>query len=94
MKTELELTLRLRSPIALHRTRASIQYVKTLDYIPGIAVRGALAEVYLSERGEPDDDTFQRLFVFRSGAVRRPVANTAIKLGTPLHSHPRNRPSV
>ena len=68
MKTELELTLRLRSPIALHRTRASIQYVETLDYIPGVAVRGALAETYLSERGKAEDDTFQKLFV--SGQVQ------------------------
>ena len=67
MKTELELTLSLLSPIALHRTRASVQYAESLDYIPGIALRGALAEVYLSERGEPDDDSFQNLFV--SGQV-------------------------
>ena len=67
MKTELELTLSLLSPIALHRTRASVQYVETLDYIPGIALRGALAEVYLSEHGQPDDDSFQNLFV--SGQV-------------------------
>ena len=68
MKTELELTLSLLSPIALHRTRASVQYAETLDYIPGIALRGALAEVYLGEHGEPDDDTFQNLFV--SGQVQ------------------------
>ena len=68
MKTELELTLRLISPIALHRTRASIQYAESLDYIPGIALRGALAEIYLSEHGEPDDDIFQNLFI--SGQVQ------------------------
>ena len=68
MNTELELTLSLCSPIALHRTRASIQYVETLDYIPGVAVRGALAETYLSERGKAEDDTFQKLFV--SGQVQ------------------------
>ena len=67
MKTELELTLRLLSPIALHRTRASVQYAESLDYIPGIALRGALAEIYLSEYGGPDDDTFQNLFI--SGQV-------------------------
>ena len=68
MKTELELTLRLLSPIALHRTRSSVQYAESLDYIPGIALRGALAEIYMREHGEPDDDLFQRLFV--SGQVQ------------------------
>ena len=68
MKTELELTLRLLSPIALHRTRASVQYVESLDYIPGMALCGALAEFYLSEYGEADDDIFQNLFV--SGQVQ------------------------
>jgi CRISPR-associated protein Csx10 len=62
MATEFILTLQLRSPLALHRTRASVQYVKTLDYIPGTALRGALAEAYLAEHGTPDD-TFRALFL-------------------------------
>lgn len=62
MKTEIMLTLRLRSPLALHRSRSSVQYVETLDYIPGTTLRGALAEAYLAEHGTPDD-VFQALFL-------------------------------
>ena len=63
MKAEFELTLRLLSPIALHRTRGSVQYAETLDYIPGIALRGVLAELYLNEHGKAEDIAFQNLFV-------------------------------
>jgi CRISPR-associated protein Csx10 len=62
MTIDLVLTLRLRSPLALHRTRAGIQYARTLDYIPGTTLRGALAEVYLARHGVPDD-TFHALFL-------------------------------
>lgn len=62
MATEMTLILRLLSPLALHRTRAGAQYVETLDYIPGTALRGALAEVYLAEHDQPDD-TFRALFL-------------------------------
>ncbi len=62
MANEMRLTLRLLAPLALHQTRAGVQYVKTLDYIPGAALRGALAEAYLEQHGKPDD-TFQALFL-------------------------------
>ena len=62
MAIEIVLTLQLRAPLALHRTRASMQYTGTLDYIPGTALRGALAEAYLAKHGAPDD-TFHVLFL-------------------------------
>ncbi|HDQ73754.1 MAG TPA: hypothetical protein ENN19_16895 [Chloroflexi bacterium] len=62
MTTEMTLSLRLLSPLALHRTRAGVQYVETLDYIPGTALRGALAEAYLAQHGEPDR-VFEALFL-------------------------------
>lgn len=62
MGSELTLTIQLRAPLALHQTRASVQYAGTLDYIPGTALRGALAEAYLAQHGTPDD-TFRALFM-------------------------------
>ena len=62
MITEFTLTLKLCAPLALHQTRASVQYVETLDYIPGAALRGALAEAYLAQHGKLDD-TFHALFL-------------------------------
>ncbi len=62
MAPEFTLALQLRAPLALHRARASVQYVGTLDYIPGTALRGALAEAYLAEHGGPDD-IFRALFL-------------------------------
>ncbi|MCR4407438.1 MAG: hypothetical protein NUW24_11040 [Anaerolineae bacterium] len=62
MATDFTLTLQLRAPLALHQTRAGVQYVETLDYIPGTALRGALAEAYLAEHGTPDN-TFRALFL-------------------------------
>lgn len=62
MANEMTLKLRLLAPLALHRTRASVQYVETLDYIPGTALRGALAEAYLTQHGQPDE-TFDALFL-------------------------------
>jgi len=67
MAVELTFTLQLRAPLALHRARASVQYVGTLDYIPGTTLRGALAEAYLAEHGAPDN-TFRALFL--SGQVQ------------------------
>jgi len=64
---EMSLTLRLLSPLSLHRTRTGVQYVETLDYIPGAAIRGALAEAYLVEHGQPDN-RFNKLFL--SGGVQ------------------------
>jgi len=62
MAAEFALTLQLCAPTALHRTRAGVQYVGTLDYIPGTTLRGALAEAYLAEHGAPDD-TLRALFL-------------------------------
>jgi CRISPR-associated protein Csx10 len=62
MAIEMALRLRLISPLALHRTRASVQYVEALDYIPGTAVRGALAEAYLAQHGQTDE-VFEALFL-------------------------------
>jgi CRISPR-associated protein Csx10 len=62
MAAEFALTLQLCAPTALHRTRAGVQYVGTLDDIPGTALRGALAEAYLAEHGAPDD-IFRALFL-------------------------------
>ncbi|MBZ0161052.1 MAG: CRISPR-associated RAMP protein Csx10 [bacterium] len=63
------LTLKAESPLALHRRRASEQFAPTLDYLPGSAVRGALADLYLAgapERSQEAD--FKNLFL--SGVVR------------------------
>jgi len=62
MTPEFTLALQLRAPLALHRARAGVQYVGTLDYIPGTTLRGALAEAYLAEHGAPDD-IFRALFL-------------------------------
>ncbi len=62
MVTEIALVMRVDSPIALHQTRAGTQYAASLDYIPGTALRGALAEAYLAEHGAPDD-MFRALFI-------------------------------
>jgi CRISPR-associated protein Csx10 len=58
----LEIVLTLQSPVALHRTRTGVQFVETLDYIPGTALRGALAEAYLTKHGAPNN-TFRALFL-------------------------------
>jgi len=58
---ERELTLRNLSPLALHAERSRAQFTPGLDYIPGSALRGAVAACYLQSHG-PDDD-FQALFV-------------------------------
>jgi len=62
MAPEFTLILQPHAPLALHQTRAGVQYVGTLDAIPGTALRGALAEAYLAEHGAPDD-TFRALFL-------------------------------
>jgi CRISPR-associated protein Csx10 len=62
MVTDFTLTLQLCAPLALHQTRTGVQYVETHDYIPGTALRGALAETYLAQHGQPDD-LFHALFL-------------------------------
>ncbi len=62
MVLEIALTLALHAPVTLHRTRTGVQFVETLDYIPGTALRGALAEAYLAGQGTVDD-SFRALFI-------------------------------
>jgi CRISPR-associated protein Csx10 len=62
MALEFTLVLQLHAPLALHRTRTGVQFVETLDTIPGTALSGALAEAYLAEHGAPDS-TFRALFL-------------------------------
>lgn len=62
MVVEVKLKLRLCSPLAIHQSRSGTQYIKTLDYIPGTALRGALAETYLLRQGK-SDETFFTLFL-------------------------------
>jgi len=63
MTTEM-LTLKAESPLALHRRRAGEQFAPTLDYLPGSAVRGALADVYLKgDAARSKDKLFHRLFL-------------------------------
>lgn len=57
-----QVILKAESPVAVLRTRASSQFVKTLDYLPGSAVRGAFAEIFINKRGSEDSD-FQSIFV-------------------------------
>ena len=59
------LVLEAQSPLALLSTRASAQFGKSLDYLPGSAVRGAMAEIFLNKRGS-GDPLFQYIFVQRA----------------------------
>lgn len=63
MSTEM-LTLKVLSPLALHRRRTSEQFAPTLDFIPGSTVRGALADAYLQgEASRADETQFHDLFL-------------------------------
>ena len=57
-----KMVLTAESPVAILRSRASSQFVKTLDYLPGSTIRGAFAEIFINKRGTQDDN-FQRIFV-------------------------------
>ncbi|MCK6622773.1 MAG: hypothetical protein HUU32_16915 [Calditrichaceae bacterium] len=59
---KMQVVLKAEAPIAVLRTRASSQFVKTLDYLPGSAVRGAFAEIFINKRGTEDPD-FKHIFV-------------------------------
>lgn len=61
MRIERELTLRSLSPLALHAERNRTQFTPGLNYISGMALRGAAAAHHLQARGE--DDVFRALFV-------------------------------
>src|SRR5713226_2311354 len=59
-------SVRLLSPVCLAAAVPAGNLTRTLDYIPGSTVRGALAALYL-ESGKPVDTTFEQLFL--SGEV-------------------------
>lgn len=60
-RTQVKLVLKAEAPLAVLRSRANSQFVKTLDYLPGSTVRGAFAEVFINKRGTTDPG-FQRVF--------------------------------
>lgn len=57
------LTIRSRSPLALHTERTAIQFTPTLDYVPGSSLRGAVAAHYLQEAGTATDPQFHDFFL-------------------------------
>ena len=58
------LTLKVLTPLVLHRKRAGEQFAPTLDYIPGSTVRGAFAECYLrGDQERSQDELFKHLFL-------------------------------
>lgn len=61
-----KVTLKAESPLAVLASRVSAQFAPTLDYIPGSAIRGAFAEVFINKLGIDDD--FKR--IFPNGAIR------------------------
>lgn len=61
-RTEIKVVLKAESALSLLRSRTGNQFAQTLDYLPGSAVRGAFAEIFLNKRGVDDAD-FQRIFV-------------------------------
>lgn len=63
---ERELVLRTLSPLVLRADRSRIQFNPCLDYVPGSAVRGALAAACLQRRGA--DPMFQALFPGRGAS--------------------------
>lgn len=59
---KMKYVLKAEAPIAILQSRATSQFVKTLDYLPGSAVRGAFAEVFINKIGTAHD-LFRRIFV-------------------------------
>jgi len=55
------LIVKITSPVSISTSPSAGNVNCTLDYLPGTAVRGALAANYL-RHGEASDPTFQRLF--------------------------------
>lgn len=58
---ERDLTVRSLSPLALHDGRSRAQFTPGLDYIPGSALRGAVAARYLQAYGQ--DEAFRAFFM-------------------------------
>jgi len=59
----IQLLLRSLSPVAFSARRSTSNFIDTLDYVPGSALRGATAARYLREIGEAPDSRFQAVFV-------------------------------
>jgi CRISPR-associated Csx10 family RAMP protein len=59
----IQLRLKALSPVAFSARRGTSNFVDTLDYVPGSALRGATAARYLREIGEASDPRFQAVFV-------------------------------
>ncbi|MCA9742056.1 hypothetical protein KC734_10980 [candidate division KSB1 bacterium] len=58
----IQVTLLAESPVAILQSRASEQFARTLDFLPGSTVRGAFAEIFMNKKGS-DDPVFQQIFV-------------------------------
>jgi CRISPR-associated protein Csx10 len=86
---ELELTLETEAPLVLRASRTSAQFTPTLTYIPGVALRGALALEYLRQGGTPNGELFRQIFLSeavsfgplfpsKSDAAGRPLPLSAV----------------
>lgn len=60
---KLDLTITTEAPLVLRGTRGGSQFSPPLRYVPGTALRGALAVEYLRNGGRPTDDHFRALFL-------------------------------
>lgn len=59
----IQLRLKAVSPVAFSARRGTSNFVDTLDYVPGSALRGAVAAHYLSRIGGAGDARFQTILV-------------------------------
>jgi len=82
-----EIAVRLLSPICLAASVPAGNLTRTLDYIPGSTIRGALATLYL-ESGKPADTKFEQLFLsgdvtygnlYLNGAAPAPLSARSCK---------------
>ncbi len=51
------------SPMLITEKRQSLNFMESLDYIPGATIRGALAHNYLQRGGKVEDTTFGKIFL-------------------------------
>lgn len=56
-----QMILKPGSGVAIHQSRATLQFTPTLSYLPGSTVRGAVAQVFIDKRGVADA-AFERIF--------------------------------
>ena len=47
-----KMTVTLKSPVCIARKRGTGNVIETLDYIPGSTIRGALAMLYMKQKGD------------------------------------------